>query len=117
MHGAVAAGSSKSLAFDDDGEAHRMLRQGGGRRRMAKVLEGVYTGFSMGGQYVKRWKDETHPQLTRYTPRPSEVSLVDNPCIPPPTFERNEGGYSKGVDGYRRSCALDRMVSVPTLRE
>src|SRR5205085_9620927 len=45
-----------------------------------------YTGFSMGGHYVKRWKDEANPQLTRYTPRPSEVSLVDNPCIPTATF-------------------------------
>ncbi|HWE06947.1 MAG TPA: hypothetical protein VG274_09580, partial [Rhizomicrobium sp.] len=41
----------------------------------------------MGGKYLRRWPDEANPQLTRYTPQPAEVSLVDNPCIPTATFE------------------------------
>ena len=43
-----------------------------------KVLDKVYTGFSIGGGYVKKWKDG---DMTRYTAKPSEVSLVDNPCL------------------------------------
>jgi hypothetical protein len=52
-----------------------------------KVKEGVYTGFSIGGSYVKRWPDGTHPGLIRYTAKPSELSIVDAPCIPGATFQ------------------------------
>jgi hypothetical protein len=87
MHGSVAAGKLESLAFDDAGKRIECCGKVVDDAEWAKVLEGVYTGFSMGGRYVKRWKDEGNPHLTRYTPRPCEVSLVDNPCIPTATFE------------------------------
>lgn len=50
-----------------------------------KVLSGTYTGFSVGGSYAKKWED---PELkkTRYTAAPSELSLVDRPCIPTAKF-------------------------------
>lgn len=44
-----------------------------------KVQEGGYTGLSIGGGYLRKWKDG---DLTRYTPIISEISLVDAPCIP-----------------------------------
>lgn len=50
-----------------------------------KVEKGVYTGFSVGGQYAKRWQDDGLKK-TRYTAWPSEISLVDRPCIPSATF-------------------------------
>ena len=87
MHGNVAAGKLETIAFDDAGKRIECCGKVVDDAEWAKVLEGVYTGFSMGGHYVKRWKDEENPQLTRYTPRPAEVSLVDNPCIPTATFE------------------------------
>lgn len=87
MHGHVAAGKLESIAFDDAAQRIECCGKVVDDAEWAKVLEGVYTGFSMGGQYVKRWKDAGQPHLTRYTPRPSEVSLVDNPCIPTATFE------------------------------
>jgi hypothetical protein len=87
MHGQVAAGKLETIAFDDAAKRIECCGKVVDDAEWAKVLEGVYTGFSMGGQYVKRWKDEANPQLTRYTPRPCEVSLVDNPCIPTATFE------------------------------
>jgi len=87
MHGNVAAGRLDTIAFDDEAKRIECCGKVVDDAEWAKVLEGVYTGFSMGGQYVKRWKDADHPHLTRYTPRPSEVSLVDNPCIPTATFE------------------------------
>ena len=49
-----------------------------------KCEEGVYTGFSHGGSYAKVWQDGAHK---RYTAKPSEVSLVDNPCNPEAHFE------------------------------
>ena len=51
-----------------------------------KVKEGVYTGFSIGGSYVKRWPDGGMSGLVRYTAKPSELSIVDAPCIPGATF-------------------------------
>jgi hypothetical protein len=40
---------------------------------------GVYTGFSIGGAYVKSWKDG---EYVRFTASPVEISVVDNPCVP-----------------------------------
>ena len=87
MHGQVAAGKLESIAFDDAAKKIECCGKVVDEAEWQKVLEGVYTGFSMGGRYVKRWKDADQPHLTRYTPRPAEVSLVDNPCIPTATFE------------------------------
>ena len=87
MHGNIAAGKLEILAFDDEGKRIECCGKVVDDAEWAKVLEGVYTGFSMGGSYLKRWKDTDKPHLTRYTPRPAEVSLVDNPCIPTATFE------------------------------
>jgi hypothetical protein len=52
-----------------------------------KVSEGVYTGFSIGGEYERRWDDPNLKNVKRYTAKPAEISLVDNPCIPGATFE------------------------------
>jgi hypothetical protein len=87
MHGHVAAGKLESIAFDDEARKIECCGKVVDDGEWNKVLEGVYTGFSMGGKYLRRWPDEENPQLTRYTPQPAEVSLVDNPCIPTATFE------------------------------
>ena len=87
MHGQVAAGKLETISFDDDAKRIEACGKVVDDAEWNKVLEGVYTGFSMGGKYVKRWKDANDPSLTRYTPKPLEVSLVDNPCIPTATFE------------------------------
>jgi hypothetical protein len=87
MHGSVAAGKLESIAFDDAAKRIEACGKVIDDGEWNKVLEGVYTGFSMGGKYLKRWRDAEAPHLTRYTPQPAEVSLVDNPCIPTATFE------------------------------
>lgn len=47
-----------------------------------KVDEGVYTGFSQGGRKVgEQTPDPVYKGCMRYTADPSEVSLVDNPCL------------------------------------
>ena len=86
MHSNIAAGKLVDIAFDD---VHRRIEICGkvvDDAEWAKVEEGVYTGFSQGGRYLKRWPDPDEPKLMRYTAEPVEVSLVDHPCLPEATF-------------------------------
>ena len=108
MHGAVAAGKLESIAFDDEAKKIECCGKIVDDAEWNKVLEGVYTGFSMGGRYVKRWKDETNPQLTRYTPRPAEVSLVDNPCIPTATFEVVKEDGTSELRKFRHADEIEK---------
>src|SRR5215469_1246989 len=76
MHGDVAAGKLTTIAFDDAARRIEACGKVVDDAEWNKVLEGVYTGFSMGGRYLKRWRDAENPHLTRYTPQPTEISLV-----------------------------------------
>ena len=86
MHGKVAAGRLDALTFDDATMSMQIAAKVVDDNEWQKVIEGVYTGFSMGGSYAKRWKDSADATLTRYTAVPQEISLVDRPCIPSATF-------------------------------
>ena len=83
MHGNVAAGKLIDLSFNDDEKAIDVVAKVVDDDEWKKVEEGVYTGFSIGGKYAKRW---TIDGVTHYTADPVEVSLVDNPAIPTATF-------------------------------
>jgi hypothetical protein len=85
MHGKVAAGKVTAIEFDDAQKSIPIASKVVDDDEWAKVAEGVYTGFSIGGEYLKRWKDEP-TGLMRYTANPSEISLVDNPCMPGAMF-------------------------------
>lgn len=87
MHGKVAAGKIQDIIFDDDNKRIEICAKVVDDNEWKKVLEGVYTGFSQGGAYVKRWNDEENPAVKRYTANPTEVSLVDLPCLPTATFQ------------------------------
>ena len=86
MHNRIAAGKLTDIAFDDEGKRILVSAKIVDDDEWAKVIEGVYTGFSQGGRYVKRWTDGD-TRLTRFTADPSEISLVDVPCLPGATFE------------------------------
>jgi hypothetical protein len=89
MHGSVAAGKFIDFQYDD---ANKMIHVGAkvvDPAEWKKVTEGVYTGFSIGGKYVKQWPDG---DLTRYVANPSEGSLVDAPCIPTALFQMIKDG-------------------------
>lgn len=83
MHGNIAAGKLESIGFDDASKSIDITAHIIDDNEWAKVMAGVYTGFSMGGQYAKRWKDG---DLTRYTPVVAEISIVDRPCVPTAQF-------------------------------
>lgn len=84
MHGNVAAGKFTSMNFNDDEKRIEVAAKIVDKGELEKVLEGVYTGFSIGGKYVSRKKDG---DVFRYVADPYEGSLVDLPCIPSATFE------------------------------
>lgn len=83
MHGKVAAGRLDQITFNDDDKIIEVAAKIVDDNEWEKVEEGVYTGFSIGGSYEKRWKDG---DCTRYTAAPAEVSIVDNPCQPSARF-------------------------------
>ena len=83
MHGNVAAGKVQELIYSDDEHAIDVVAKIIDENEWQKVLEGVYTGFSIGGKYGARVKKG---DFTHYEALPTEISLVDRPCIPTATF-------------------------------
>lgn len=88
MHGKVAAGKFTEIVFDDDAKAIDVCAKVVDDNEWNKVLEGVYTGFSVGGSYVgaKKIEKADGRDVARYTAKPNEGSLVDRPCIPTAKF-------------------------------
>src|SRR6202035_4134549 len=86
MHSNVAAGKLVEIAFNDEHKRIEICGKVVDDAEWEKVEQGVYTGFSQGGRYLKRWPDPDEPALMRYTAEPLEVSLVDHPCLPDATF-------------------------------
>jgi hypothetical protein len=87
MHGKAVAGVIKEIQFNDDDKAIDVGAKIVDDAEWGKVLEGCYTGFSMGGSYVERTAEKMDGRdITRYVAKPSEISIVDNPCIPTAKF-------------------------------
>lgn len=87
MHQNIAAGKLIDLRADDMRRGFYIGAKIIDDNEWKKVTQGVYTGFSVGGSYLKRWMDYRDQGKTRYTAKPTEVSIVDAPCIPSATFE------------------------------
>jgi hypothetical protein len=79
MHAPSAVGKLVALEFMDDLKQIRVGAKIVDTTAWQKCTLGVYTGFSIGGSYVKTWKDG---EFTRFTANPVEISVVDNPCVP-----------------------------------
>jgi hypothetical protein len=79
MHEPSAVGKLVEIGFDDELKEVRVAAKIVDEEAWRKCTQGVYTGFSIGGTYVKAWKDG---EYTRYTAKPVEISVVDNPCNP-----------------------------------
>jgi hypothetical protein len=88
MHGKVSAGKLISVDFVDAEKAIDIGTKVVDDNEWNKVLEGCYTGFSIGGSYVGERKAEKigDKDIKRYTAKPVEASLVDLPCIPTAKF-------------------------------
>jgi len=110
MHGHVAAGKVTQIEFNDAAKQIEICAKVVDDAEWNKVVEGVYTGFSQGGAYIKRWKDET-TGLQRYTAQPSEVSLVDLPCLPSATFSMIK---ADGAVELRKFHIKEAQPAMPT---
>lgn len=86
MHGKVAAGKLTEITFQDAEKAIDIVAEVVDPVEREKCLKGVYTGFSIGGRYAKRWEDGVEKGVSRYTAEPTEISLVDLPCVPTAQF-------------------------------
>lgn len=95
MHNKIAAGKFTQMDYDDESKRVFVTAKVVDLDEWEKVVEGVYTGFSIGAKYVRKWRDGKY---TRWTGDPYEGSLVDNPAIPDCTFIR------KNSDGTEQVC-------------
>ena len=83
MHNRIAAGKITSIDFADTSKTVSIVTKVVDDAEWQKVEQGVYTGFSVSGRAVKKWKDG---DFTRYIVDPIEISLVDMPCNPGAKF-------------------------------
>ncbi len=88
MHGKVSAGKVTAIDFNDTDKAVDICAKVVDDNEWNKTVEGCYTGFSIGGSYVGDKKTEkiADKDVTRYTADPTEISLVDQPCVPTAKF-------------------------------
>lgn len=107
-HGGAAAAVGKiiSLQFDDLNKRVVVGVKVVDDDAWRKVEEGVYTGFSIGGDYGKRWPDPVYKGYTRYEAIPMELSLVDLPCIPGATFEMVKADGASELRKFAAAGAL-----------
>jgi hypothetical protein len=112
MHGSIAAGKLVDIEFNDDARRIEICGKVVDDAEWQKVEEGVYTGFSQGGRYVRRWTDPDDPKLMRYTAEPSEVSLVDHPCLPDATFAVIKADGSMEARRFKAAAAGEDFAKV-----
>jgi hypothetical protein len=87
MHGNVAAGVLTDIRFEDVEKAIDVSAHIVDDQEWKKIVSGTYAGFSIGGRYSKRWSEPINGRMvTKYTAVPSEISIVDRPCIPTAKF-------------------------------
>lgn len=98
MHGLKVAGKLTEVTFDDAAKTIDIAAEVVDEAEWEMVEKGCYTGFSLGGRYVKKWKDKGDAKKTRYTVNPFEASLVDLPCIPTATFAMKTANGEEQVE-------------------
>lgn len=75
----IAAGKFVSMDYDDDAKKINVVAKVVDPTEQDKVREKVYTSFSIGAHYAKKWRDGKY---TRWTADPFEGSLVDYGAMP-----------------------------------
>lgn len=85
MHSSKVAGKLTELVFDDAAKAIDCVAKVLDDAEWLLCMEGAYTGFSQGGRYVKRWKNDAG--VSRFASSPVEVSLVDSPMLGSARFQ------------------------------
>jgi hypothetical protein len=107
MHQPKAVGKLIAIEFDDVMKEIRVGAKIVDPDAWEKCQEGVYTGFSQGGKYVKTKKDG---EFVRYTAQPSEVSVVDNPCLGSAHFDYVKGDGTIEVRKFHSATEEEKPV-------
>jgi hypothetical protein len=94
MHQSSAVGKLVDLQFDDQRKTIAVGAKIVDEAAWQKCVEGVYTGFSIGGRYVNLWPDG---EFLRFTAQPVEISVVDNPAVPNAHFTAIKADESSEV--------------------
>lgn len=109
MHGLIAAGKGIAIEFRKEAKEIYMGFKVVDDNEWNKVQQNVYTGFSQGGRYLKRWKDGDN---IRYTAKPGEVSLVDVPCLQRAHFDYVKADGSVEMRKYYKAAELPSTPGV-----
>jgi ATPase involved in DNA repair len=107
MHQPIAAGKLIAIDFSDNEKAVDVGVYVSDDSSFRKVCDGTLTGFSIGGDYAKRWMDMGK---TRYTADPHEISLVDAPAVSTATFELIK------LDGSREMKKFANAIVIEVLK-
>lgn len=108
MHQNISAGKLIDIAFDDEGKTVSVCAKVVDDAEWGKVLEKVYTGFSFGGRYGKRWIDPSGQK--RYEAKPAELSLADRPAIAGATFTLVKADGSETKESWDVSGAAQKSA-------
>jgi hypothetical protein len=111
MHQPSAVGKVSQMIFNDTDKSLAISVKVVDDDAWRKVQEGVYSGFSVGGDYARKWKDGN---ATRYAAQPSEVSLVDFPCVPSATFTVEKVDGAQELRKFKNSEGAAQEPSSPT---
>jgi hypothetical protein len=109
MHEPSAVGKLVAIAFDDDLKQIRVGARIVDNVAWQKCMLGVYTGFSIGGAYVKSWKDG---EYVRFTANPVEISVVDNPCVPGAHFTAVKADGTCEVRKFTVAAGAHQVVKI-----
>lgn len=116
------AGKFVSMTYDDVAKKVLVTAKVTNEIEKKNVREGIYTAFSVGAKYLKKWYD-AGLKAVRWTAGPFEGSLVDYGAIPSANgfTYRSLDGQEETVafDGGRRELrkALESIGSTPTMAE
>ena len=83
MHNPYAAGKAIQIDPIDGEKAVDICSKIYDPVTIKKIQEHVLNGYSVGGKYVRRWRDGDG---IRYTADPHEISVVDVPAVPTAKF-------------------------------
>ena len=112
MHQSSAVGKLVDLQFDDENKTIAVGAKIVDDAAWQKCVEGVYTGFSIGGRYVNLWPDG---DFLRFTAQPVEISVVDNPAVPNAHFTAIKRDGSTEVRKFSVRASELRSCEAPKL--
>ena len=107
---------AQPLSFVDDEKAIDVCVKVVDDEAWEKVKEGVLTAFSIGGRYGKQWTDDEGN--LHYTAVPTEISLVDQPCLPEAVIEYVKADGSIEMKTFHKEGKnMDEMQKANALEE